>query len=60
MACGMDCPEDLNADGIVDVNDLLLIVGDWGSSDPDLDIDGDGTVDTDDLLAVIAAWGICV
>jgi Ca2+-binding EF-hand superfamily protein len=56
----MDCPEDLNGDGIVDVNDLLLIVGDWGSNDPDLDIDGDGTVDTDDLLAVIAAWGICV
>ena len=59
MACGIDCPEDLNGDGIVDVNDLLDIVGGWGSSDPDLDIDENGIVDTDDLLAVIAAWGIC-
>ena len=57
--CGLACPEDINGDGVIDVNDLLEIVGGWGSSDPDLDIDGNGVVNTDDLLAVIAAWGAC-
>jgi hypothetical protein len=57
--CGGDCPEDINGDGEIDVNDLLEIVGGWGSSDPNLDIDGNGVVNTDDLLAVIAAWGAC-
>ncbi|MDP7008299.1 MAG: hypothetical protein QGI78_01870 [Phycisphaerales bacterium] len=57
--CGAACAEDINGDGVIDVNDLLEIVGGWGSHDPDLDVDGNGVVNTDDLLAVIAAWGVC-
>ena len=59
FTCENDCPEDLNGDGVVDVSDLLQIVGDWASQDSNSDIDGSGVVDTGDLLAVIASWGQC-
>ncbi|MBC8310146.1 MAG: CotH kinase family protein [Phycisphaerales bacterium] len=50
-------PEDVNGDGVIDVSDLLAVVGSWGSCDgcPE-DINGDGQVDVTDLLAVIAVW----
>jgi len=47
------------SDGIVGTDDLLTVIGYWGSSIPGGDIDGDGIVGTNDLLAVIAAWGPC-
>ena len=51
-------------DGIVDVNDLLALIGDWGLSDSPADITGaggnpDGIVDIADLLELIAQWGPC-
>ncbi len=58
-ACGVSCTEDINSDGVIDVTDLLEIVGGWGSTDSELDLNGNGVVDTPDLLAVIAAWGPC-
>jgi spore coat protein CotH len=50
-------PEDVNGDGVIDVSDLLAVVGAWGACDgcPE-DINGDGVVDVTDLLAVIAVW----
>jgi hypothetical protein len=57
--CDSACTEDLDGDGIINVTDLLTVVGDWGVMDSDADLDGNGTVDTPDLLAVIAAWGAC-
>ena len=46
-------------DGIVGVNDLLAVIGYWGSSSPGGDVDGDGFVGVHDLLLVISAWGPC-
>jgi hypothetical protein len=46
-------------DGEVNIDDLLLIVNNWGTSNADADIDDNGIVDIDDLLAVINAWGGC-
>ena len=46
-------------DGLVNVNDLLAIIGYWGSDVPIGDINFDGTVGVDDLLIVIGAWGPC-
>ncbi len=46
-------------DGIVGTDDLLTVIGYWGSSIPNGDVNGDGIVGTDDLLAVIGNWGPC-
>lgn len=55
---------DLNADGHVDVSDLLLLLAAWGpcpavTAGPfpcPADLDGDGSVDVSDLLALLANW----
>lgn len=47
-------PADLNGDGVVDLNDVLVLLAAWGG--PGADIDGDGTTGLSDLLAVLAAW----
>ncbi|MDP6693040.1 MAG: choice-of-anchor Q domain-containing protein, partial [Phycisphaerales bacterium] len=52
-------PEDTNGDGIVDVTDLLALIGAWGTNDPQLDLDGSGLVDVGDILMIISAWGPC-
>jgi subtilisin family serine protease len=52
---------DLNGDGVVSVNDFLLLLGFWGPcpSGPGCpgDIDGDGRVDVNDFLLLLAHWG---
>jgi len=57
---GSACPEDINGDGVVDVLDLLAILGAWGPCPgcPE-DINGDDVVDVLDLLAILGAWGPC-
>ncbi len=59
--CGDDfpCVGDVNASGIVDVNDLLEVVNYWGESSFQHDINENGIVDNGDLLLVIANWGNC-
>ena len=44
--CG--CAGDWNGDALVNVEDLLLVIGGWG--DP---------YGVEDLLEVIGAWGLC-
>jgi hypothetical protein len=52
-------PEDIDGDGVVDINDLLLLISAWGSCDAcEADINVDGAVDVQDLLSLIAAWSI--
>ena len=55
------CPADVDANGAVDVDDLIAVILAWGASGPDLrvDVDGSGAVDVDDLVAVILSWGAC-
>ena len=52
-------PGDINGDGFVGVDDLLIVIANWGPCGPvcDADINGDGFVGVDDLLIVIANWG---
>jgi len=49
---------DITGDGVVDVLDLLQVLGAWGPC-PDCpqDITGDGIVDVLDLLQVLGNWG---
>ena len=43
----------------MDVEDILGLLGEFGTTNADFDIDGSGSVDVGDILAVIAAWGAC-
>ena len=54
----IECPEDINGDGSVNVSDILAAIGNWGGSG-DGDVDGSGVVDVSDLLAIVGAWGPC-
>jgi ligand-binding sensor domain-containing protein len=53
-------PGDATGDGLVNVNDLLAVIGAWGAcpagSCP-ADLNSDGVVNVDDLLMVINHWG---
>jgi hypothetical protein len=57
-----DNPADINGDGVVDVEDLVAVVVNWGPcAGPDepchpADTNEDGAVDVVDLVAVILAW----
>jgi predicted outer membrane repeat protein len=53
------CPADVNADGVVDVTDLLTVLGAWGAPGGLADVNDDGIIDVEDLLEVLSAWGAC-
>lgn len=49
---------DVNANGVVNVDDLLGVINAWGACPCcAADVNGDGMVNVDDLLAVINSWG---
>jgi hypothetical protein len=53
-------PGDINGDGVVDVFDLLMLLGAWGNCGAGqcpADLNGDGVVDVFDLLTLLANWG---
>ena len=54
-------PADLNADGVVNGVDLLILLSAWGDAPlgvaPSPDINSDGAVDGIDLLILLSAWG---
>ena len=48
---------DVNADGVVNFEDLLVLLGDWGKCDRcPADINEDGEVSFEDILIVLANW----
>jgi hypothetical protein len=53
------CPEDLNLDGTINIDDFLIFNSAYGSDCTDCraDINGDGTVDISDFLAFNSAYG---
>lgn len=57
--CVSDCPADLDGNSVVDVSDLLMLLGAWGQSGQPADLDGSGSVDVGDLLILLGAWGAC-
>ena len=48
---------DVLPDGQIDIDDLLVLISSWGSSDHDLT--GDNIVSIDDLLVLFENWGSC-
>ena len=55
----VQCSSDVNGDKKIDVTDLLTLLGDWGSAQPESDIDDNGVVDILDLLTLVDDWGPC-
>jgi len=54
-----ECLADVNADGAINLNDILTIIANWGSNSDIGDVNYDGQVDVADLLIVIGNWGPC-
>ncbi len=54
-------PGDVDHNGVVDVDDLIIVILAWGPCPPSgpcpADIDGNLQVDVDDLIIVILNWG---
>ena len=56
--CDSICPEDLDSDGYITIQDLLLILSDFGCDTLcENDITQDGYVAVDDLLQVLSEFG---
>jgi hypothetical protein len=56
------CPADLNGNGFVGVQDLIVLIMHWGpcgDAPCTADLDGDGTVGIGDLIQLVLAWGAC-
>ena len=54
------CPGDTNGNGVVDTDDILAVLSDWGTcQNCPGDVNGDGLAGVDDILVIIAAWGDC-
>lgn len=49
-------PADLDGDGIVGAADLAILLGAWGSTDPQLDLNHDGSVNAPDVAILLGAW----
>ena len=54
-------PADVNGDGVVNVEDLVLVLLAWGPCPPPpapcpADVNGNGGVNVQDLAAVLLAW----
>ena len=58
------CPADINHSGVVNVDDLLAVIGAWGPcincpADVAPPPFGDNSVNVNDLLLIIGNWGAC-
>ena len=59
--CPDDCTGDADGSGSVDIEDLLLVLGEYSTCTQNCsgDLDDDGDVDIEDMLIVIGGWGPC-
>ncbi|MCH2152917.1 MAG: hypothetical protein MK089_06205 [Phycisphaerales bacterium] len=57
--CDNPCLGDADGDGDSDVDDILEVLGNFGSNSGGGDVDGDGDCDVDDILQVISYYGTC-
>ncbi len=49
-------PSDLNGDGIVNAQDLAVLLAAWGSNSSSADVNDDGIVDGKDLAILLGSW----
>ena len=55
-----NCPEDINGDGLVAVDDILILLSSFGCVGPTCtgDIDNDGVVGVSDILDVLGSFSL--
>jgi len=53
------CLADVNDDGVVDGDDISIVLGAWFDKGGDADLNEDGIVDGNDLTIVLGGWGDC-
>ena len=55
------CPGDFDGNGVVDGQDLALLLAEWNDCAGDCvaDLNGDGAVDGADMALLLARWGGC-
>ena len=54
------CPWDTNNDGMVGVNDFLMVLAEWGQGPSSkCDFNHDQVVNIGDVLELLANWGPC-
>lgn len=54
------CPGDLNSDAVVDLNDLAILLGNYGATGATMeqgDLNGDTNVDLSDLAILLSHYG---
>ncbi len=56
QSCQATCPYNVNGIGGVDIVDVQLVAGAFGTNTPAYDFDQDGSVDVDDVIAVAQRW----
>ena len=56
QSCPAACPYNVNGTGGVDIVDVQLVAGAFGTNTPAYDFDQDGSVDVDDIVAVAQRW----
>lgn len=55
----LPCIGDIDLNGGVNIDDLLIVINGWGGGAGPADVIVDGVVNIDDLLVVINSWGPC-
>ena len=53
------CEGDFDGDNSVNIDDILNIIGAFGSYAPEYDLDGDDQITIEDVLAILALYGPC-
>ncbi len=48
---------DINGDGVVNIQDVIIILNNWGQQNSPYDTNSDGVIDIQDLIKVLENWG---
>ncbi len=54
------CLYDISRDNIVNVEDLIMVLENWGQHNNPADINGDNNVNVLDLILILENWGTCI
>ena len=56
----INCPGDTNYNRIINVDDLLTVLSNWGQTSGAGDVNNDQIVNISDVIFVLQKWGACV